>query len=206
MKIKQIETEGYASNCYLVISGEEAAIVDPSAEISDIELSLKNEKVKLKYILLTHGHFDHMLSLAELREKFSVPLCIQRNDAVALTDPSRSLFTLLGQNDKTFAAAEILFEDGDTISLGDEEIKVIHTPGHTSGSVCYICGDDVITGDTLFDMNIGRCDLSGSDSQAILPSIKRLYSLCPNACIYPGHGAASTIEKQKKHNPYTRSI
>lgn len=206
MKIKQIETEGYASNCYLVISGEEAAIVDPSAEISDIELCLKNEKVKLKYILLTHGHFDHMLSLAELREKFSVPLCIQRNDAVALTDPSRSLFTLLGQNDKTFAAAEILFEDGDTISLGDEEIKVIHTPGHTSGSVCYICGDDVITGDTLFDMNIGRCDLSGSDSQAILPSIKRLYSLCPNACIYPGHGASSTIEKQKKHNPYTRSI
>lgn len=204
VNIISLPTEGYASNTYLLTACDEAAIVDPSCETAELEKALEKSSTRLKYIILTHAHFDHMLMLDEIRAKYAVPLCIHSLDAPALSDSTRSLFAMIGYPTRTFDLAEILLEDGNELSLGSEKLSVIHTPGHTPGSAVFACGDILVTGDTLFDMSIGRCDFPGGDANAIMNSIFTLYERFPNSRIFPGHGAPSTVEKQKKYNPFTK--
>ncbi len=204
MRIVSIPTFGYASNSYLLASDNEGAVVDPSAEINEYIISATNEGVSIKYIILTHVHFDHILTLSDLRERTGAKLCVQRLEELSLSTPSRSLFTMIGEPNRTFDKADILLEDGSIIKLGNEELKVRYTPGHTIGSIMLVCGDDIITGDTLFDMSVGRCDFPTGDPDALLDSIYKLYDEFPNARIYPGHGGISTVDKQIKNNPFTK--
>ncbi len=203
MKIINIPTRGFSSNCYLLISENEGVIIDPSAELSSITRTLREKQASVKYILLTHAHFDHMLFLEEARETLGVPLLVHENDASALVNPNLSLFCMLEQ-DKSFAFPEHTLSGGEKLSVGDEYIDVIHTPGHTPGSVCYKCGNKLITGDTLFNMSIGRDDFPGGDGKALRNSIKILCELPDETEIYPGHGESSTIGNQKEKNPYVR--
>ncbi len=204
MNIISLSTEGYASNSYLVSSGTEGAIIDPSAEPNEVARALEMCGVTLKYIILTHGHFDHMLYLDELRREYSAELCIHALDAPNLADSTKSLFMMIGYPTRVFAPAEVLLADGDEISVGDETLRVIHTPGHTPGSVMLGFDDVLVTGDTLFDMSVGRCDFPGGDADALSRSIFKIYDTFDDAHIYPGHGAASNLEKQKKYNPFTK--
>jgi len=204
MKIYSFPEESYASNCYMIVSGDECAIVDPSVSFSSIVSAVSEFALKLKYIILTHGHYDHMLSLEDLRDTTGAELCIHKFDEVNLHDSRRSLFAMVGDPSRTFREAEIKLKDGDEILLGNEKITVIHTPGHTPGSIMLQVNDDLISGDTLFDMSVGRSDFPGGDHETLLASIYSVYERFPNSRIYPGHGPASTVEKQIKYNPFTK--
>ena len=200
-----MKTIGFASNCYMIVSGGACAVVDPSADESDIIAAADREGLTVKYILLTHVHFDHILHLGALRDVTGAPLCVHADDAPALSDPDINLFSMMRQ-DETFAPAEVLIRDGELLPLGDENIKVLHTPGHTPGSVTYECGGELLTGDTLFDMSVGRTDFPGGDETALYRSIKKLYGMPDGTKIYPGHGESSTIGIQKHSNPFTKFI
>ena len=195
MRVIRVEAQSMGSNTYLVVSGTHALVVDPAVSISAIVSAAGNACASIEGILLTHGHFDHVLSLDTLHSTFSVPAMIHANDAPMLTDGKKNAFYEFYGRERVFGAAEITFEDGDEIRVGDESFYVLHTPGHTAGSCCFVCGDAIITGDTLFADNIGRCDLYSSDENEMRASLARLRTLDPNLRIRPGHGMGEQLGK-----------
>ena len=190
MDIIKLKGLSYASNTYVIISGTDAAVVDPSIEVKDIINALNG--AKLRYILLTHGHFDHILKLDALKCEAKAEICIHKNDEEMLTDPELNASEFFGM-DFASLGADIALTDGDTIQLGREIIEVIHTPGHTPGSVCYDCGNDLICGDTLFTSGYGRYDLPGGDPKVLFASLKKLSDRRDNPMIHPGHGASCSL-------------
>ncbi len=194
MRIKNLYPGSWGSNCFLLINGTHAAIVDPSACAERILDEVKTEGAQLEAILLTHGHFDHTVSMDTLREKTGIPAMIHEKDAELPSDSRKNGFYTFFQMERAHRAPDRTFADGDVLMLGDEEIRVIHTPGHTEGSVCFLCNRELLlTGDTLFDGNVGRTDLYGGDEVKLYASLKRLRGLDKDLTIYPGHGAPSTL-------------
>jgi len=192
MKIINVYRGSYVSNCYLLVSENTALVADPSVSVKIITNALREENATLAGILLTHGHFDHVASLDALREIYGVPAYIHKNDAVYLSDPLKNCNYLIG-SEKTYKPADILLEAGEKIALGSEKIRVIHTPGHTEGSACYLCGEHLITGDTLFADTVGRCDFYGGNFDKMRHSIERLALLDKELKIYPGHGKGARL-------------
>ena len=141
MEIYNLFPGSFGSNCYLLISGDQAAVVDPSAD-ADIILQKAQEKgAILQYILLTHGHFDHICSLDTLREKANIPAYIHADDGDMPGDSHKNAFSIFFGQTRTYRAPEKTLVEGDVLPLGNEQIRVLHTPGHTEGSVCYLCGE-----------------------------------------------------------------
>lgn len=193
LKIIPVCPASFASNCYVLISGGHAVVIDPSVSVGAILDTVKNENATLDAVLLTHGHFDHIVSIDTLRDKLDIRVMIHENDAEMLTDGSKNaFFTLFGRN-RTYRPAEATLSDGDEIKLGDELIKVIHTPGHSKGSVCFLGDTFIVTGDTLFSDSIGRYDLYGGDPAALASSLERLSECDKNLKIYPGHGECELL-------------
>ena len=193
MKIIPICPNAFASNCYLLVSDGEALVVDPSVSVDAILRAAKEEGATLVGILLTHGHFDHILSLDSLRASEKIPAAIHEHDAVMLTDGKKNAFYDFFGQERTYKAAEKTLSDGDLLPLGTELITVLHTPGHTGGSVCYLCDGALITGDTLFSGTFGRCDLWSGDAEKMRSSLSRLRSLDSSLVIYPGHGESARL-------------
>lgn len=193
MKIIPICPASFAANSYLLISDGEALLVDPSVTVDSILKVASRENAKLTGILLTHGHFDHILSLDTLRANEKIPAAIHEHDAVMLTDGRKNAFYDLFGQERTYDAAEQLLSDGEKIPLGSEAITVIHTPGHTAGSVCYLCDEFLLTGDTLFSNTYGRCDLWSGSEEEMRRSLTHLRSLDPTLVIYPGHGDTARL-------------
>ncbi len=193
MKILTVCAESFGANTYLLVSGNEALAVDPTVSVSAILEAARAEDAYLTGILITHGHFDHVFSLDTLRDAAGVDAYIHTDDAIMLTDGKKNAFFDFFGRERTYRPAERLLSDGDRISLGNEELTVIHTPGHTQGSVCYMCGDILVTGDTLFAESFGRCDLWGGSIEQMRDSLRRLRSLPRELTIYPGHGAPSKL-------------
>ena len=192
------------ANCYIVTDEEskEAFVVDPGVYNKRFEAALRAAGVeKLRYILLTHGHFDHISGVKALKEDFGGDVVIHREDAGCLYDKSKSLASkfFFPQHDVT---ADVLVDDGQRLPFGEGEIEVIHTPGHTKGSVCYTIEDIMLSGDTLFKSSIGRTDFPGGSFEEIKISLKKLAALEKNYTVYPGHDVSTTLEREKKYNPY----
>ena len=196
MEIISLPTIGFTSNCYIVHNGKEAFVVDSSISEKKIIAKLDEHGLTLKGILLTHGHFDHIWRAQELREKTGAPLYIHEFDNEMLINSDKNAYRTLTGNDFTIEAADVLLHDGDIIPLGDEQIKVLHTPGHTKGSVCYDTGDSLFSGDTIFAEGFGRYDLYGGDINALKNSIEMLTKLArsENRWLYCGHGESSTLK------------
>lgn len=190
------------SNTYLVVDKEtmEAAVIDPSLSptVFGVDLSL----IKIKYILLTHGHFDHMFKLSEYTERYGASVCVHRLDGELLQDQRKNCSGLFMKNGLSWNKPDITFEDGQIFLLGDTEITVVHTPGHTEGSVCYLCGDAMFSGDTLFCGSVGRVDFFGGDTAMMRESLKKLKGLDKNYTVYSGHGNITTLDREKKYNSY----
>lgn len=204
MEIISLSVSGFESNCFIVHNGAEAFVVDPSTSEQKILWALEKNGLTLKGILLTHGHFDHIFRAQELREATGAPLYVHELDAEMLIDSHKNAFATFTGGEFVVKKADILLHDADEIPLGDEKIKVIHTPGHTKGSVCYDTGDSLITGDTIFAEGFGRCDLYGGNMSALKLSIKMLTEMAKTESrwIYPGHGGTSTLRQATENLKY----
>jgi hydroxyacylglutathione hydrolase len=202
MILKRLNTGMLGSNCYLIGSEGEGAIIDPGASSKDILEMVSQSGLKVKYIILTHAHLDHILSLDKIREELGVEVAAHEEDANSLSDSWTNGASLFGSH-STFKDADILLKDGQILKLGNLNLEIIHTPGHTPGGICIKVGDIIFTGDTLFRMSIGRSDLGRGDHEALMNSIKnKLMTLDDDVVIYPGHGTTSTIGYERANNPF----
>ena len=208
MKIETFPVGIIDTNCYVVTdeNSGECLVIDPGDMSAELESVLDGKNIK--YILLTHGHYDHILAAAGLKQKTGAPVAIGKEDADCLHDDDLSRaglhFSLLQQK----INADILLSGGSEIDFGVKKINVIHTPGHTPGGVCYIFEDErvIFSGDTLFRLSAGRTDFeTGSDYDMAL-SLKTLASLSGDYAVYPGHGPATTLDFEREHNPYMRAF
>lgn len=204
MKIYMFHPMGYLSNTYLAIDEEtnKAAVFDPSGAIHKVVAKLEEKNAQLEYIFLTHGHFDHIFALDEFKKYFQAPVAIHEADNEMLLDPEKSCMLMFTGQSKKYESADFLLKDGDCFSLGETSIKVLHTPGHTKGSVCYRMDNALITGDTLFSGSIGRCDLYGGNLSQLNESLALIKNLPGSYKLYPGHANTTTLEKERVTNPY----
>jgi hydroxyacylglutathione hydrolase len=206
MEIQRFILGPVSSNCYVITDEKsgETAVID-CGECTDELLDTLKDK-NLKYIFLTHGHADHILGVHNLKEKFpQAKIVIHCLDADCLKDEHLSLGDEILPGAQESVSADITVKEGDKFSLGETEITVIHTPGHTKGGVCYYIEKEHIlfTGDTLFCLTVGRTDLGGSDED-LYNSVKRLYDMDGDYDIYPGHNRSTTMEYEKRRNRYMR--
>lgn len=204
MKISKTVTAYFATNCYMLENDSSAIVIDPGEITPDLLGFVKANKNKSnKAILLTHCHFDHIAGATELKMLFDANVYISSIDAKGLDDPNINVSTFLTGNEfKT--NADKVFNDGDVLQFGTDKIKVMLTPGHTAGSVCFIMDDIIFSGDTLFRMNIGRYDLPTSNPMQLLDSLNKIKKLKGNYTVYAGHGEATTLDFERKNNPYLK--
>lgn len=202
MVLKRLATGMLASNCYIIGEGGEGAVIDPGAGVEEIMEAVGAENLKIKYIILTHAHIDHIISLDGLRKRLEAKALLHEKEARALSDPFYNGSGLFGLK-KVFSEADGVLKDGDIVEIGGMKLEIIHTPGHTSGGICIKAGANVFTGDTLFRMSIGRSDLGDGDQEQLMDSIRnRLMKLPDDTVVYPGHGTTSTIGYERIHNPF----
>ena len=195
MNIKTMQVGPLGTNCYLLEDEHTraAAVIDPGGDGARIEAQLRADGAELKLILLTHAHFDHTGGVAELHAAHpDVPVFLHPADAARL---GSQVFPPIG-------APTVPYGDGDVVKLGDLDIQVLHTPGHTPGGVCLIAGDALFTGDTLFQGSMGRTDLPGGSYEEIMASLARLARLPGDFHVLPGHMDLSTLEAERKSNYY----
>ncbi len=208
MQIQKMPTTGFAANTWLVFDEESrtAAVIDPAADTETVIEMLQKEDLALSMILLTHGHFDHIYAADTLRDATGAPLMIHQKDAGMLTDPTANASRLFFGTGDTYRPADRLLKGGDGLPLGNEIITVRHTPGHSMGSVCYVLPGCIFTGDTLFQNSVGRTDLPGGDAQALEESLRRIAAMPGDYVLYPGHGEITSLDRQRKTNPYLLDI
>ena len=189
------------NNNYLLIDdiAHEAVLVDCSAVDDNIRKALEEYGAELKYILLTHGHFDHV---AGIRPNITAQVVMNKNDLIWLNKLNQYL-PLFGMPEMTIPQIDIFVEDGDILTVGNIKIKVIHTPGHTQGGVCYLIDGKLFSGDTIFRESVGRTDLEGGDFNQIVDSISnKIFTLPNETVIYPGHGKMTSVEWEKLYNRF----
>lgn len=195
----------YGVNCYLVYDeSKEGIVVDPGGDVDEILEVIKENDLDVKYIVLTHGHGDHIGGLMGLKAALDVPVMVHEFEKELLMDGSKNLSPTMAMG-KVEVEPDILLKDGDKIKVGNSEILVIHTPGHTKGGISLKIGDNILTGDTLFKGSIGRTDLLGGNYEQIIESIKTKILVYPDeTMIHPGHGPSSTIASEKTSNPFLK--
>ena len=202
MIIKTFIEPPIENNNYLIIDEEskEAALVDCSSYDENILLELKKYQAELKYILLTHGHFDHIGGLNDMPEGVKVLMHDADLDWVMSVN---EYLPMIGMPSMDVPKIDEYIKNNDIIKLGNLEIKVIHTPGHTQGGCCFYVDGNLFSGDTIFRESIGRCDLPGGDFNQIIKSIQeKIFTLPENTTILPGHGKTTTVAWEKENNSY----
>lgn len=198
MKIINIHAGSWLSNCYVLISVDShgkshAAVIDPSAPADDVISTLAEHGATLEMIIMTHGHFDHIMSLDSLREKTNATVCIHKDDAEMLCDGKKNAYSFFFGTSFEQGEADRLLSDGEILNLGDETLKVMHLPGHSKGSIALLGDDFIITGDTIFSEGFGRYDLYGGDPMTLKKSLNSLKSLDGSLTLYAGHGESSKL-------------
>lgn len=197
MIIKTYPIGVYEENIYVLVDekSKDACIVDPGGNADILIQKIEELNCNVKYILLTHGHFDHVEALNEIESKYKAPIYMNENEVYFM----KSDKTVFGSLPKEYN----IVKDGDTLPFGDGEIKCIHTPGHTKGGMCYLYKEAMFTGDTLFKGSVGRSDFIGGDFNELINSIKtKLMILDEGIKVYPGHMEPSTIGYEKLKNPF----
>lgn len=207
MKIHHLNLGDFMVNCYVIETAPGRCVAVDVGGDSDYFLNyLKKENLRLTKILLTHGHFDHIGGCENVRLATGAEVYIHADDVQMLTSPECSLFTNMGSSafvpvtDCTAIRGDCIINDGDL------SFKVMHTPGHSPGSVCYICEDVIFAGDTLFRTSIGRTDLRGSDPLRMENSLRQFWFMNDDYKIYPGHGEPTQLSFEKKYNPFLKRV
>ena len=207
LKLTYFQLGMLPTNVYLGVNEEtgNGFLVDPAVYEPQVEDVMKEIGIKnLQYILLTHGHFDHILGVnGFLKNHPEAKVVIHREDEAFLTDPVLSHTFKHGLTQEPIKA-DIIGEDGDVLAFDDTEFKVVHTPGHTRGSVVYLLDDLMFSGDTLFQLSCGRTDFPESDPAAMGPSLQKLAALEGNYHVLPGHNPFSELDYERANNPFMR--
>jgi hydroxyacylglutathione hydrolase len=189
VRFKRLEVGPWENNCYILVCPRtgESAIIDPAAEAERI--LGETEACKVKYILITHGHWDHIGALEEVRSRTRAQVGIHELDARALQRPP-----------------DFFLRDGQTLTFGDLTLKVLHTPGHSPGAVCLLAGNILFSGDTIFPGGPGNTEIPRADYQEVLKSIhSKIFTLSEDTVIYPGHGLETTVRREKSTSFYPPS-
>lgn len=205
MKVVQIATGVMQANCFLVYEegSSEAFVIDPGAQIEKIIAHIKHYEIDtITHIFLTHGHYDHIGALAQLKEATGAKVCIHERDLSMLSSQTDNLAAFSGSS-VLECDADIILADGDKIEAAGIEVEVLHTPGHSGGSVCYLADNVMFSGDTLFFMFCGRTDFPGSDTQEYYHSLNViLRNMEKDYHVYTGHGVKTTLFAEFENNPY----
>lgn len=206
MRIYSAAVGEMGTNCYMIADETTGcgAVIDPGADGAVLLRKAEERGIKLQYILLTHTHYDHIGAVAELKRATGAAIAVGAEDADGLHDGRWNLSAFTGE---TIAPteADILLRDGDELQMGNLRIRALFTPGHTKGGICFLAGDDLFAGDTLFAQSVGRSDFPGGNPQTLLHSIRtKLMTLEDGVRVYPGHGPATTIGAERRGNPYLR--
>ena len=203
MNITKLIVGELEANCFIVEAPEQTAIViDPGAEAEVIAAELESRGLTLRKILLTHGHFDHTAAAKELKDRYGAQVYISAQDEELLPDKEKSVAFFIPGAPFHPVEPDARIKDGDIISQGSMKIKVMATPGHTAGSVCFIIDDCMFTGDTLFHQSVGRTDLYSGNIRQQSESLKKLTALDKNYRLYCGHGSDTDLETERKTNPF----
>lgn len=191
------------TNCYLVedVDTKKLLVVDPGERSDELIAEIEKRGGKLEYILLTHGHFDHITFVKQLSDLFPCDICVCEDELKLISRGLYNLSVIRNFSVEQFEVTKKL-SDGDTLDFGNSKIKFIHTPGHTAGGGCYIIDDNIFSGDTLFCESIGRSDFPTSNSLDIIRSVKMLSQLPGDYTIYTGHGEKTNLSHERKYNPY----
>lgn len=205
MKLIQQTVGMISTNCYFIqdeTSGQ-AAIVDPGGVSQLVDKAVSETgRQNVRYILLTHGHFDHIAAVKHYQQLTQAQVVIQKQDVPMLADESINLGGVYFPGGMEPLQADIVLQDGEELALGNSKIKLLHTPGHTAGSSCYLIGDSLFTGDTLMHQSVGRTDFPTGNYQQLKSSLQRLNDLEGNYTVYPGHGPATTLAFERADNPF----
>lgn len=208
LEIKSVAVGALQVNCYIIkdYQSGDIAVIDPGDSVTLLKELIFSNADKIKYILLTHGHFDHIGFARELKDKTSAKVVIGKDDKSLLSDNQLNLsIPFLGVTIPQ-VNADLTLNDGDKLKLGNTDITFISTPGHTKGSGCYIIDNNIFTGDTLMKLSMGRTDFPTGSDKEMMNSLKRLSQFEGEYNIYPGHGSFSSLSYEKKCNPYIRSV
>jgi len=218
LNIQTLTVGDLETNCYLVSNTvtpgtvartrdssqvgpqNECIIIDPGDDADFISETIINQKLKPLAIILTHGHFDHVLGCLELKLNFNLPIYLHQADAKLYSSANQSAFHWLKKKTLKVPPIDRFIKGGDKIKVGSETLTVIETPGHTPGSICLYDGKNhLFTGDTLFKDSVGRTDFSYSKPLQLTKSLAKIFKLPPETAIYPGHGETTTIAAEKRH-------
>lgn len=208
MKIYSYPLGMIYTNCYIVTNEDtkEGLIIDPSDQAADIKARIQELEITPVAILLTHGHFDHIMAAKDLKETYHIPVLAGEKEKAMLEDYNLNGTLSVGRN--YTLSADRLLKDGEELTFGGLKIKVIHTPGHTAGSVCYYFEKEkvLLSGDTLFLESVGRTDMPTGNTHDLLESLNRKLMLLPDdVIVYPGHGDKTAIGHEKANNPFIGS-
>lgn len=196
------ESQGQlGANCYMVSTNDAALLIDVFALTDAVRKFIKDNAGKQMLILATHRHFDHVAGIYDARLLSGAAVAIGRQDRAGLESREESLSSMFSLPQTEFSP-DYLLEDGDVINLGSMAIRVMHTPGHTVGSVCYLLENVIFSGDTLFKQSVGRTDLPTGSREEQLRSLGKLFSLNGDYTVYPGHDAPTTLSYERSYNPY----
>lgn len=205
IKIEQyILLRDFGTNTWLLYDDDskQGILIDPAAADRSLMEYITRNELKINLIINTHGHLDHIGGNSFFKDALKCKIAIHPKDAPKLVDSKKNLSAYIDSPVCSHPADQLL-EDGDTIKLGSEEIKIIHTPGHTAGCICLYIAPYLISGDTLFERSIGRTDFPDGNHQQIIDSIKtKLFVLPEDTIVFPGHGPQTTIGLEKKNNPF----
>ncbi|MGI6343797.1 MAG: MBL fold metallo-hydrolase [Bacillota bacterium] len=205
LEIRVASMGPFKTNCYLLVEQEsgEAMLVDPAGSAEQLAALLGEAAGSVRYIVNTHGHADHIAGNRAAKGLCGAEILIHAADAPLLLDATDVVFRYLGLTEPS-PPADRLLRDGDEIRLGNCVFRVLHTPGHTPGSICLLAEDLLLSGDTLFAGSIGRYDLPGGDFDRLMASLEKLVQLDDMVTVYPGHGPKTNIVHEKKTNPHLR--
>ena len=204
-KVERVLCGSVGTNCYFLINTQtqETVIIDPADDAPMLSAKLKEKNLKPAAILLTHGHYDHIMAVEELRKEYGIPVIAHEEEKQILENPRGNLSTMIGM--PFTMKADRFVKDEELLVTAGFSIRVLHTPGHTIGGCCYYLADEnlLFSGDTLFWESVGRTDFPTGSMSALVRSIKEKLMVLPESTrVYPGHMGSTSIENEKQNNPF----